>query len=207
MPTSLIYKSSLSYKLLMRLKYGSSYSKRYEGLARHIFRGESVLELCPGDFTLYSQHLKAKPLSRYVAIESSEVYVNRGRKLGLEVVHRDLNNLEAWPQTEVVVMQGSLYQFYPCIQEILLKFATLSCKRILISEDVQSWGKSNSPFKRTCARWLTRTDRGNCAFRFSADGFKETLQSSFAQYGDWSLCFEELCSGREILGIVERIGC
>src|ERR1700716_1474358 len=104
MSTSLIYRSSAGYELLMRALYGRHYAARMRAVAAQVPDGASVLELCCGPGTLFLRHLRGRTRD-YVGIDVNPGFVERLRRRGVDARQLDLAAGDApLPSADVVIL-------------------------------------------------------------------------------------------------------
>ena len=182
---SIIYRSTLIYKIITKLIYGKSYTKRYRLIADEV--GEAnVLDLCCGDCQL------AKYVKKYKGADLNSVFIKSSRKKGLNVIKLDVLNDEI-PLSECIVMQASLYQFYPKHKKIIKKMLEKS-KKVIISEGIVHFAHSNVKPVANIAKLLTKTSEEH-KYRFT----KEKLISLYEEFGAKKI----IPAGRELIGVFE----
>jgi len=106
-PCGVLYRFPAVYALAMRLIYGKSYSTRYRSVACYVPPHSTVLDVCCGDAKLSS--FLPKSVS-YRGIDISPACVSYASKMGISAALGDIENTPI-PQADVIVIQGSLYQF------------------------------------------------------------------------------------------------
>ena len=114
-----IYRSPWLYRMAMRTPLKNHYRTFYESVACRIPEGASVLDLCSGPGTLYDFLLKKSV--KYTALDANESFISHLERRFVPAVQCDLNNHQALPKADYVVMMGSLYHFMPNSQSILSK--------------------------------------------------------------------------------------
>src|SRR3981081_1599602 len=118
MSPSPIYRSAAGYELLMRVLYGRHYAARLRVAAARVRSGASVLELCPGPGALYERHLRGRA-GAYTGLDVNHRFVARLQRLGAGGPLLALNDAQARPGADVVIMQASLYHFLPGAQAVV----------------------------------------------------------------------------------------
>jgi SAM-dependent methyltransferase len=141
--TSLIYRSSQGYELLMRALYGRHYEDRMRVVAERVPNGASVLELCCGPGTLYFRYLKDHP---YIGLDVNDGFVERLKKRGVDARRVDLASTdEPLPTTDVALIQASLYHFLPAAEAIVDRMLAAAHDRVVVSEPIRNLASSRTP--------------------------------------------------------------
>src|SRR5262249_36460083 len=112
MGSSLIYRNTFTYEMLMLMLYGRGYKARYRTIADLIPQGSSVLDLCCGPATLFHRHLRQKNV-QYTGIDINSRFIERLRARGATGMLCNLYADVPLPRAEYVLMQASLYHFLP----------------------------------------------------------------------------------------------
>ena len=182
---SIIYRNPLIYKIVMKLLHGKGYVKRYALIAKEV-EDANVLDLCCGDCEL------AEYVKKYKGADFNPVFVKNAKKRGLNVIKLDVLNDEI-PLSECIVMQASLYQFYPKHKKIIKKMLEKS-KKVIISEGIVHLAHSNVKPVANIAKLLTKTSEEH-KYRFT----KEKLISLYEEFGAEKI----IPAGRELIGVFE----
>jgi SAM-dependent methyltransferase len=191
--TSLIYRSSFGYELLMRALYGRHYDDRMRAVAGEVPDGASVLELCCGPGTLYLRHLRTRA-SGYVGIDVNPRFVERLGRRGVAVNRLDLAaSDDPLPEADVVILQASLYHFLPHPERILDRMSAAARDRVIVSEPVRNLASSNLPLIGRLGRSAADPGVGGHAQRFT----EATLEALMARYRERILKSFPIPGGRE----------
>jgi SAM-dependent methyltransferase len=141
--TSLIYRSSVGYELLMLALYGRHYSARMRAVAAEVPDGASVLELCCGPGTLYLRYLRGR-VGGYVGIDVNSRFVEQLGRRGVAANRLDLaTDDEPLPVADAVILQASLYHFLPEPQRIVDRMLVAARDRVIVSEPVRNLASSS----------------------------------------------------------------
>ena len=185
-----VYWHPLIYKLAMRLLYGKNYGIRYEELAKEI-GGLRVLDLCCGDCELANYIDK----NHYSGIDINPGFVKSARKRGLNVEQGDIRRIE-FPKTDCIVIQSSLYQFYPEHEKIIKRMLESADKKAIVSENVVNLSNSRNRLVAFFAKRLANPGTGHARERLS----REDLEALFRKYG----AKRTKLLGRDLMGVFEK---
>ena len=178
MKTSLIYRSSVGYELLMLALYGRHYPDRMRAVAAEVPDGASVLELCCGPGTLYRRYLRGR-VSGYVGIDVNRRFVEQLSRRGVAANRLDLaGGEEPLPAADVVILQASLYHFLPAPERILDRMLVAADDRVIVSEPVRNLASSDFPVVGRIGRRAADPGVGGHAQRFT----EETLGDLMGRY-------------------------
>ncbi|MBV9364361.1 MAG: methyltransferase domain-containing protein [Solirubrobacterales bacterium] len=198
MSTSLVYRSTLGYELLMRVLYGRHYTARMEAVAAEVPDGASVLELCCGPGTLYLHHLRGRTTS-YVGIDVNPGFVERLRRQGVDARRLDLaHDEEPLPGADVVVLQASLYHFLPRAERIIDRMFDAARERVIVSEPVRNLASSELALIARLGRRAADPGVGGHAQRFT----EQTLAEEMARYRERILRSFPIPGGREMVYVL-----
>jgi len=127
----LLYRSVKLYELLMLLLYGNELNEIVELIKLFVRPGFSVLELCCGNGWLAGL-IECKS---YKGFDCCEVFVLSALRKGLNVECVNVEELPCFPESDVVVMLNSLYEFNnpELVVERMIESAN---KLVIISEPV-----------------------------------------------------------------------
>ncbi|MFD5177613.1 methionine biosynthesis protein MetW [Nocardia sp. NPDC058379] len=195
--TSVIYRHTSVYNLLMRGLYGRHYGARFEAIAALIPDGAEVLDLCCGPATLYTRYLRGKSV-RYKGFDINERFVARVVAAGGDGLVWNLREDTALPRADYVVMQASLYHFLPEPDPVVRRMLEAAREQVIIAEPIRNLTTSSN---RTLARLSGRfTDAGEGAqaHRFTRD----TLDRALARYADRIASTSLIAGGREQLYVL-----
>lgn len=162
----------------MRFIYGKNYQARFQSLAEEIPDNINVLDVCCGDYGLYTRQLKGRV--KYVGIDINESFINKAKKelitiLPLNIVTDDL------PFSDYVIMQASLYQFMPNHKLIIDKLINSANKKVIISEPVRNLSNSRSKIISFIARYSANPGTGHKIDRFNEESFRDIFFRNFKE--------------------------
>lgn len=182
-----IYWHPFIYRTIMNILYGNERKHINEIIIKEIGQF-NVLDICCGDCQLAKQLDEKK----YHGLDISPGFVRSAKRKGLNVELADANTAH-FPKTECIVMQSSLYQFYPHHENILKKILSSATKKAIISEPIKNLSTSNNKLLKKLAILLT-----NPGTEYSGERLNEnTIASLFQKYN----VFEIKKTNREIIGI------
>lgn len=195
---SLIYSSPVVYRALMRVLYGGHFRDRYRALAELVPPGASVLDVCAADCYLYWGYLRQKPGISYVGLDMSPSFVRTAQRRGTDA--RVFNVLEdEFPAADVVIMQGSLYQFLPGAERVVDRMLDAARRHVIIAEPIRNLSDSNVPVLSALSRWLTKpqsSEAGRDGARFT----EQALRELFSRYDSLERTVY-VPGGRELIGV------
>ena len=175
MSTSLIYRSTIGYELLMRGLYGRHYADRMRAIAAEVPAGSTVLELCCGPAMLYRRFLRGRTGS-YVGIDVIPGFVAALRRRGIDARERDLAADDSpLPSADVVIIQASLYHFLPRPELIVDRMLAAAQDRAIVSEPVRNLASSGVPIIRIVGRHAADPGTGGHAQRFDERSLHEFM--------------------------------
>jgi hypothetical protein len=194
---SLLYKNVFLYSLAMRLLYRNYYTARYREVANLIPWGCTVVDVCSGDCYLYRKYLSPKCV-RYIGLDNSPQFVKSAQILGVNCRLFDARTDEL-PFGDILIMQGSLYQFLPRPDAILKKIILAAQSKAIIAEPIKNMSSSNNTLFAVIAKYLTRPNGGEyVGARFN----KEKLQNLFVMQDTFERSFL-IAGGREMIGVFD----
>jgi hypothetical protein len=190
-----IYWHPYVYHFVIRILYGKNFSNRYRALAEFIPDNSRVVELCMGDAYLYTKYLRKKNV-HYLGLDINPIFVRLAIKKNIPAkVHNILN--DEIPPAEIILMQGSLYQFIPEERKVISKMLCSATKKVLISEPVHNRAHSKNPIIRILSRYGVNPGTGNKTERFD----KELLLRCFSSFSELTTIVN---TGKEIIGVFEK---
>lgn len=196
--TSLVYRSTAGYELLMRMLYGRHYGARMRAVAEQVPDGASVLELCCGPGTLYLRHLRGRA-GDYVGIDVNARFVAGLRRRGVDARRLDLAaGAEALPGADVVILQASLYHFLPDPSRILERMLGAARERVIVSEPVRNLASSRLPLVGRIGRRAADPGVGGHAQRFT----EESLAALMERYRERIVRSFAIPGGREMVYVL-----
>lgn len=177
MATSLIYKSTPIYRLVMRTLYGRHLDSRYRVIADLIADGASVLDLCCGPPILFERYLRRRRVC-YTGLDINAKFIEQLVRGGGGGQVWDLRKDVPLPPADYVIMQGALYDFLPEAWPVVERMFAAARKQVIIAEPVRNLASSRLPLVRWLARHLTDPGSGAQPHRFT----EQTLDDFFAAY-------------------------
>lgn len=153
-------------QILYRGRYRSRFAAVLETLEE---RDQRVVELCFGD-TEIASYCKKNNLT-WVGLDISEDFVERAKSLGFDARVCDLHSVRRLPESDVVIIAGSLYHFRTDLKDVI-STAIQSAPKVIISEAVDNWANRGGVLAGL-SKSLTNAGRGVETFRFD----RESLQS------------------------------
>jgi hypothetical protein len=193
-----IYWHPLIYQNAIKFSFGNHYTTRYSALEKHIPAGAQLLELCMGDAFFYLNYLKDKKLN-YSCADINPVFIKAAKRKGLNPIVLDVFK-DPIPQSDYILMQGSLYHFIPEEKFILGKLLNACNKQLIISEPVNNMSNSSSILKASLAEFLSKAKSGQSKIKFTAG----TLKESFALFKGQVAIWEESPDNKEIIIVLRK---
>jgi SAM-dependent methyltransferase len=164
--SSLVYRSTWVYELIMVLLYGRHYAARYRAVADLVPRGASVLELCCGPGILFDRYLRRKGCD-YLGLDINRGFIDRIQRRGGRAQIWDLHADTPLPRADIVVMQASLYHFLPDPAPVVDRMRAAAGRSVIIAEPVRNLSDSRIPVLSALARRHTDPGVGQAPLRFS----------------------------------------
>lgn len=196
--TGLLYRMPSLYHWAMRLLYRQPERQRLGTVAAHIPAGASVVDVCSGDCALDWHCLRGKGID-YLGVDLNLPLLSRGARRGSRIRVMDVRQ-EPLPEADLVVMQGSLYQFIPDHHAILQKLFDAARHRVIIAEPIRHWATAPPRWRRALSRRLTNPGTGPVCHRFSSLELKDL----FHRYGATQII--ETPGGRDLIGVFDLDG-
>jgi SAM-dependent methyltransferase len=197
--TSLIYRSSRGYELLMRALYGRHYEDRMRVVAERIRPGASVLELCCGPGTLYLRHLRGRA-GAYPGLDVNAGFVEKLRRRGVDARQVDLASDDApLPGADVVLIQASLYHFLPDAERIVGRMLAAAHERVIVSEPIRNLSSSEAPLIGRLGQGAADPGVGGPEHRFH----EETLDRLMDRYAPRVITAALIPGGREKVYVLD----
>ena len=195
-----IYSHPLVYGAVMRALYGRHFRDRSIALAAEVPAGASVVEVCAGDCRLYSRFLKQKGV-QYRGLDISAPFVAHAKARGIDACIFDLWRDDV-PPADVVVLQGSLYQFWSKASEIVTKLRQAAGQKLIVAESVRNLSDSPLRLVAGLSRRLTSVggDSEHNAGTQPARFDQESLSKLFESIVGLERIFT-IPGGREMVGI------
>lgn len=168
-----IYHSIETYRFTMKKLYGKQFESRYSNLAEHVPAGKTITELCPGDGYLFENYLK-NTNPDYSAVEWNRKFSLYLREMGVKVITQDLTKTKI-PSAQVILMQGSLYQFedHTSMVEDIFEAAK---ELVVISEPIDNIVNSKNKIISGIGAHLSNPGDGPKHFRFTKGSLLETFE-------------------------------
>ena len=170
---SLTYWHPLIYTFLIRLSYGRGYNQRYQAIADLVEARSSLVDVCCGDSRIYS-FLREKDID-YTGLDFNQCFVDKATKKGIRARLFDIRK-DPVPQGDYILMQASLYQFYPNQHEIIRKLLDASSKALILSEPMKNKAHSQSKAISLLGVLFSNPGDGIKEFKFNPETLKETLR-------------------------------
>ncbi len=175
---SINYWTPTLYRFFLRWCYGHSYTERYQLIKDLIEPGASVTDVCCGDCALYD-FLAVKKV-RYCGVDFNERFVTAAHRRGITAWQKNLLT-DSIPEADYIVIQGSLYQFYPQHPEVLNKLYAAAQRFFIVSEPVNNFGGGRNMFWDTVGAFFNNPGDGVKKFRFNRASFRDAL-APFMKY-------------------------
>lgn len=134
--SSFIYKNPRIYALFMWFLYGRNYEARFQSIAEEIPDAVELLDVCCGDCALYTWALEGRV--SYTGVDINSHFIKNAKKQSIKVLPLDIR-VDNLPQSDYVVMQGSLYQFIPLHKQIVDKLLYSASRKVIISEPIRTY--------------------------------------------------------------------
>lgn len=173
MISSPLYWHPWLYKTGMHLLHRGRFNRRFEIVARWIPPGAEVLDVCCGVAGL--EPFVQQKQGRYRGLEWNRMFVDDLGRRGIDARAFDLRR-DPLPESDVVVMMGSLYQFAPDADVILRKLYAAAKRRLIVMEAVEHMSDSPNPLIKKIAFFFTNTRSGACDFRFTRESFRRVAE-------------------------------
>ena len=195
MSSSLIYRYPTVYKILMALLYGRQYRTRIQAVANKIPSGASVLDVCCGDCSLFTVSLKNR--CNYIGLDSSKEFVSAALKQDIPALCADIT-IDSLPKSDIIVIQGSLYQFYPNHSNIVDRLIASAEQAVIISEPILNIAHSSNRYTSWVARRFVPSN--SVGFRFSKESLLQFLEE---HYGELIMTIEVIEGGRDLIVVLK----
>ena len=189
---SIIYKYHVLQIILNKILYGKHYYNRYKQLINVIPFGASVVDICSGDCNLFHFVLRGRNKYTGVDINASRLVKNKNVK------QKRLNIIdEPLPKADIVVMQGSLYQFRLLEKKVIDKMMDAAGELVIISEPIINLANSENKIISYLAKRMVNPGTGNISNRFTKhsiksffkENYKNELEKSFLIAGGRDMVF------------------
>ena len=138
---SLLYKSHTIYSVLIKILYGKYFLNRYRDLRSYIPIGDTVLDVCSGDCNLY--HFAIKGRNQYTGVDINISKLKKNKNVNQKQL--DIIN-DPIPKADIIILQGSLYQFLPNQKLVIDKLLFNAKKKVIISEPIINIANSENIF-------------------------------------------------------------
>ena len=193
-----IYWHTSLYQILIRLLYGRHFRDRYIQIASRIKTGQSVVDLCCGDCRLYAQELAGRA-GTYLGLDFNRGFVRHAVRRGISARVWDFR-FDPIPEADIVVLQGSLYQFVPHHVEAIERMLRAAGRTVIITEPIKNVAASPYGFLSWAATHLTNPGTHPMPSRFTEWELREL-------FNRFSLreCVT-IAGGRELLGVFDTRG-
>lgn len=190
-----IYWNPFIYHFIIRKLYGKDFEIRYQALADLIPEKSEIVELCMGDGYLYEHYLKNKNV-KYLGLDLNNSFIREARKKNITC---QLHNLlwDKVPCADIILLQGSLYQFIPHEKNIIRKMLNACRKMVLISEPVINRAQSPNFLIKLIAQYGVNPGTHHAIKRFS----EQSLLKCFTVFPEFKT---KIMTGKEMIGIFEK---
>lgn len=199
MASSWLYASPTLYRLVMQILYGRHFEARYATVAAEIPPATTVIDVCAGDGYLYQKHLRPKGV-HYLGLDLSPQLVRWANQQGTPARKFNLWEDEI-PVGDIIVMQASLYQFFPHTQSIVQKLLAASVQKVIIAEPIRNFADSRNLLLVGLSRRLTRP--ALAVERYAGQRFNEqSLLAFFRSFTAFEYA-KVIPGGREMVGVFQ----
>jgi SAM-dependent methyltransferase len=181
----------------MRLLYRGALDERNRALAERIEAGTRVVDLCCGPPLLFTSELKRKHV-HYLGIDHNPVFLAAIQKSGAEAMSLDLRDAPRLPESDYVIMQGSLYHFLPDPAPIVERMLEAAGRRVILSEPIRNLSQSRLAGVAALAALATDAGYGAQPNRFD----EATLDRFFEAYSERIVESSLVARGREKLYVL-----
>lgn len=189
----LVYRAAWIYDMVLWILYRGRPRDRFRHVAEEIPPGSSVLDLCAGTAMLYRE--LRKRAVQYMAMDINPILVNSLKRKGVHAVCADILKTDL-PNADFVIMNSSLYHFWPNIEFIVRKMLASANKMVIILEPIQSTTHSRLFLLSCFAKWASMVDGVTPHFHFTPKTFRETMESI-----PGLVKIETLENGRDMLAV------
>jgi hypothetical protein len=171
---SFIYRNVLVYRLVMNLLYSGGYWKRFKKIENLLerYRPLNVLELCFAD-THIAVYCKKNNI-QWQGVDINSSFVNSAIRNGYSAWQADLTCIKNLPNSDVVVMSGSLYHFHQQIHA-LLELILSSTHNFVLSEPIKNISSGKGIIGRM-AHLLSNAGKGKESFRYNETSLMRMLE-------------------------------
>lgn len=194
---SLIYRNRSAYNIVMRALYGRHYAARFRAIADLIPDGAAVVDLCCGTATLFTHYLREKGVD-YLGLDINDRFITELKEFGGRGQVQDLHADTALPEADVLVMQASLYHFFPEPRHVLDRMLAAARNEVIIAEPVRNMTSSDNRVLATLGRRFTDAGDGAQERRFT----ETTLDELFDHYAQRVKRRSLIAGGREKLYVL-----
>lgn len=137
----------------------------------------SVLEVCSGPCDMHF-YLKKKNC-QYLGVDFNPVFIKSAVDRGIPVKELDVRRLnEITQKFDYVIMQASLYHFFPNVESVIKDMSLLAKKAVIISEPIRNVSSSKSKWLGVLGKILSNPGDGTGTFRFNEESLARTIESS-----------------------------
>lgn len=170
---SIIYWHPAIYSFFIRLSFKDAYAKRYEAIKDLIENNSSVADICCGDCKIFD-YLRDKKVD-YLGLDFNPYFIKAVNKRGIKARVFNIQEDEI-PKSDYILIQGSLYQFFPKHNQVLQKLFDAATKYLIVSEAIKNYADSKSKIISFIAKMLNNPGDGIKPYRFNINTLKETLE-------------------------------
>ncbi len=173
---SFIYQHLSIYRFVMNLLYFGGYTRRFKKIIAMLnpLLDKHVTELCFGD-THIAKWCNENGV-KYIGLDINPRFIANAKNKGYDVRLVNLRACTSIPESEVVIMMGSLYHFHDILDEL---FETImsSCKRFIISEPIVNLTGRDNVLGRI-AQVSANAGHGYEKFRFNNESLRAALEKA-----------------------------
>ena len=193
---SLIYKSHTIYSVLIKILYGKYFFNRYRDLRSYIPIGNTVLDVCSGDCNLY--HFAIKGRNQYTGVDLNISRLKKNKNVNqkqLDIIKDSL------PKADIIILQGSLYQFQPNQKLIIDKLLFKAKKKVIISEPIINIANSENSFIAFIAKYTVNPGTTPRTKRFTKQSLNHFFQLNYNNIIESRLL---IAGGRDLVYILNK---
>lgn len=172
----------------MNIIYLGKYNQRFKIVTDLLNprNDKTVIELCFGD-TLIAKWCKSNDI-KWIGFDINEKFIKNAKLKGYSAHYKDILKLENLPQSDAVVIMGSLYQFHERLGD-LVNCVMSSTSKFIISEPISNLSTKGNLIGYL-AKKSTKAGNGNEMFRYTHDNLHCALR--------------DVCNGKFIISEVKR---
>ncbi len=193
---SLIYRYHSLYTVLLKILYGKNFLNRYRDLRSYIPKGDTVLDVCSGDCNLY--HFGIKGRNQYIGADLNISGLKKNRNV--DQIQLDINK-DSLPKADIIILQGSLYQFQSNQKLIIDKLLLNAKKKVIISEPIINIANSTNTFFAYIAKYAVNPGTGHTTKRFTEQSLDDFFQLNYNKIIESRFL---IAGGRDLVYILKK---